>query len=93
MKLVDLALTEDTHSRKHLAMQETIMGLFTLPPATAFEVLEFALGERDWEDLDDVSRERLYAHYEKTLPYGTTTARVSDPYRFVGRALRHDLGL
>ena len=69
------------------------MQKFGLKAADAVKVLEFALGSIDWEELSDLTREKLYKHYENTMPYGTAKARTGDPYEFIGDALEKDLGL
>jgi hypothetical protein len=91
MKLKEL--TESKMSDMHQDMQEKLMRKFSLGDHDASDVLDFALGESEWEDLSDDVRETLYSHYEKTMPYGTAKARSGDPYEFIGKALKTDLGL
>lgn len=91
MKLKEL--TESKISDMHVGMQEKLMRKFSLSDHDATDVLEFALGQTEWEDLSDDVRETLYSHYEKTMPYGTAKARSGDPYEFIGASLVKDLGL
>lgn len=72
---------------------DRLHSLFGFGEAEAEQVYEFAIKQRDWEDLGQDTRERLYSHYQKTMPYGTAKAKTGDPYVFILGALRTDLGL
>lgn len=91
MKLIELH--ESAMSERHLDLQEKIMALIGVDDTDAVEVLEFALGTRDWEDLSDVACEKLYSHYEQEMPYGVAKARTGNPDQFIGTALTKDLKL
>ena len=80
-------------SDQHAELQEKILDMFRVSEDDSVAILDFAIGEHDWEDLSDDARERLYSHYEKTMPYGTATAKTADPYVFIKGALRKDLKL
>lgn len=69
------------------------MDKFAFGEEEAQEVLEFVLKDRDWEDLSKAAREKLYSHYQKTMPYGIAKAKTDDPFMFIGKALLKDIGL
>lgn len=91
MKLKEL--TESRMSEIHLDMQEKLMRKFGIGDVDAGDLLDFAYGQTEWEDLSDDVREKLYSHYQKTMPYGTAKAKTGDPYEFIGKALKADLGI
>ena len=80
-------------SARQEARFEKLSNLFGFGETEAEQAYEFAIKQRDWEDLGQDTRERLYSHYQKTMPYGTAKAKTGDPYVFILGALRSDLGL
>jgi hypothetical protein len=91
MKLQEIC--EGVMSAKNLEQQETLMQKFSLSDHDAEEVLDFVLGNADWEDLSDDARKALYSHYEKTAPFGTSKEHVTDPEKFIRVSLKTDLGI
>jgi hypothetical protein len=78
---------------QHLQLQEKLMSLFGFGDQEAEDVLNFALGVSEWEDIGDSPREKLMSHYQKTMPYGTAKAKSGDPIMFIRPALKKDLGI
>lgn len=97
MKLTELTelhrLHESAMSDLHIDLQEKVMKIFGFGDTEAEQVLDFALGNTEWEDLGQDSRERLMSHYEHTMPYGTAKARTGDPVEFISKSLTKELGL
>lgn len=91
MKLRELI--ESAMSDMHQDMQEKLMSIFGFGDQEAENVLDFVLGQADWEDIGDSAREALYSHYQKTMPYGVAKAKTGDPIEFIRPALKKDLGI
>ena len=89
MKLSELRpLTESSMSDLHLQMQEKILDMFKVSEDDAVDILDFALGSTDLEDLSQKARERLFTYYEQHQREVNPTARLD-----VQRCLKKDLGL
>ena len=88
MKLSELKIFEGRMSDLHLEMQETIMSKFKLSDDDAADVLDFAQGMMDLEDLSIEARESLFTHYEHQHNMTTPTARMD-----IKKLLKKDLGL
>lgn len=90
MKLTELF---ESHGDLHQEKQEQIIKLLKVDEDDALDILQFALGEIEWENLSEDVREKLQARYKNDAP-GTKYITPKMMQRaMIGRALIKELGL
>lgn len=82
MKLSEIKITVAPNISK-------IVSTYKLGSQDAERVSEFIIGERDWEDLSEKARTRLYSHYENSFDADETVA--TDPSKFILPLLKRDV--